>query len=73
MLKSTPEWEAFEREWIRKEPKGWHHNIDDFEMLVRHAEEMGALPLPNPLEGIEDDIRLARALRVRLPAAATHG
>ena len=73
MLKSTPEWEAFERDWIRREPKGWHRNIADFEMLVRHAEEMGALPLADPLEGIEDDIRLAAALRVRLPVAAVDG
>ena len=77
MLKSTPEWEAWQREQIRKSPKGYMRNIAIAEELLRHAEAMGALPPANPLEGIEDDIQLAKALNVRLkgssPADGTSG
>lgn len=66
MLRSTPEWEEYERDYLRNEPKGWHANVADFVMLLDHAEYMGAFPLDNPLEGIEDDIRLAKALSVPL-------
>lgn len=67
MLRSTPEWEAFERDWIRREPKGYLANIDVVNGMVEHVEEMGKSPLrENPLHGIEDDIALARALNVRL-------
>lgn len=73
MLRSTPEWEQFERDYIRNEPKGWHANIRTFEMLVDLAVHMGALPLKNPLEGIEDDIRLAKALNAKLRLGQTDG
>jgi len=33
--------------------------------MHRHALHLGALPPADPLEGIEDDIRYAKALRVR--------
>jgi len=73
MLRSTPEWEQFERDYIRREPKGWHANIRDFEELVALAEHIGALPPADPLEGIEDDIFLAKALNVRLKIDSIDG
>ena len=36
-----------------------------FEAMVQEARTVGALPPANPLEGIEVDIRLAKALHVR--------
>jgi hypothetical protein len=67
MLKSTPEWEAFERDWIRKEPKGYMANVEMVNALVEHVEAMGRAPLrEDPLAGFDDDIRLRRALDVSL-------
>jgi len=62
MIRPTPEWQQFEREYIRNSPKGWHANIGVFEELIRWAEYAGALPLADPLEGIEDDIKLAKLM-----------
>ena len=73
MLRSTPEWEQFERDCIRHEPKGWHANIGAFEELVELAEVMGQLPPADRLEGIEDDIRLVKALNVRLKSHSADG
>jgi hypothetical protein len=73
MLRSTPEWEQFERDYIRNEPKGWHANIELFDDLIGWAEYLGALPKPDPLEGIEDDIRLIKALNARLPIHSPDG
>ena len=36
-----------------------------FEAMVQEARTVGALPPADPLEGIEVDIRLAKALHVR--------
>ena len=36
-----------------------------FEAMVQEARAVGALPPADPLEGIEVDIRLAKALHVR--------
>ena len=68
MLRSTPEWEAFERDQIRREPKGWHAHIDLFDEAVRFAEDHAVLPLTDPLDRIEEDIALARKLATPLPS-----
>ncbi len=34
-----------------------------YEAMVREAVELGVFPLADPLEGIEDDIELARKLK----------
>ena len=68
MIRRTPELEAFERQQIRDEPKGYLANLSMFHNMLTWARTMGAIPLKDPLEGIEDDIRLARALNARLPA-----
>jgi hypothetical protein len=36
-----------------------------FEALYEEAKQLGVFPLKDPLEGIEVDIRLARALNAR--------
>ena len=38
------------------------------EALYREACLLGALPLKDPLEGIEVDIRVAKVINVRTPA-----
>ena len=56
---------AFEAEQIRREPADYRKSLQIFEALWEHGCRLGALPPGDPLEGIEGDLRLAEALRVR--------
>ena len=56
---------AFEAEQIRREPADYRRSPPIFEALWDHGRRLGALPPDDPLEGIEGDLRLAEALRVR--------
>ena len=55
----------FEDRLIRETPVDWAANFRLFAAMVQEARTVGALPPADPLEGIEVDIRLARALHVR--------
>ncbi len=55
----------FEDDQIRMSPPDYHEGLRIFEELWRHAVRLGALPLKDPLEGIENDVHLAGKLRVR--------
>jgi hypothetical protein len=66
MFKPHPLFDAFEREQSRKEPPDYWRNLRLYEAMYEHARRLGVLPPADPLEGIEHDIHLARALnRVR--------
>lgn len=56
---------AFEMEQIRNTPPDFERSLRIVEGLYELARMLGALPTKNPLEGIEVDIRVARALNVR--------
>jgi glycine/D-amino acid oxidase-like deaminating enzyme len=60
--------EAFERAQARQTTPGFLHNLRLVDALYQEARALGAFPLNNPLDGIEVDIRLARALNVRTAA-----
>lgn len=62
MLRSTPEWQAFEREQIRRRKPGYASNLAAFEELYAHACALGAFDRATFLRGIEHDIRLVKAL-----------
>ena len=59
--------EAFERAQIRNTPPDYFRNLRIFEALYEEAKALGSFPLKDPLEGIEIDIRLAKALNVSTP------
>lgn len=66
MLRRHPLLDAFEKEQMRKEPPDYSRNLHIFEAMYEQARRLGVLPPSDPLDGIETDIRLARALnRVR--------
>jgi hypothetical protein len=66
MLRSHPWLDAFEKDQLRKEPPDYFRNLRLYEAMYEHARRLGVFPLADPLEGIEHDIHLARALnRVR--------
>lgn len=60
--------EEFERELARRDVPDYTRNLRLFEDMLRLAVSMKALPAPDPLEGIEHDIHIARVLNARKPA-----
>ncbi len=55
---------AFDDDQVRGSPPDYFQNLKIFEALYEEARRLGALPPADPLEGIEVDIRIARALNV---------
>jgi hypothetical protein len=68
MVKNPALVEAFEKSQSLLERPDYARNLKIVEALYREACLLGTLPLKDPLEGIEVDIRLARVLNVRTPA-----
>ncbi len=62
MIRDLEYWEEFERELERNTPVDIAENFRLYEAMYEEARMLGIFPLKNPLEGIEDDIRLARIL-----------
>jgi len=67
MLKRRDLVEAFEKDQMRKASPDHQRSLRVAEALYEHARRLGALPLKDPLDGIEVDVRLARILNVRGP------
>jgi hypothetical protein len=68
MIRTAKLLEEFEREQIRKRKPDYFQNLRIFESLYEEARHLGIFPLKDPLEGIEVDIHLAKALNVQKPA-----
>ena len=68
MLKDRPLVEDFEKAQMKKEPPDYFRHLRIFEALYQEANQLGVLPLKDPLEGIDVDIRLAMVLNVRTTA-----
>lgn len=59
--------QAFERSQIRNTPGDYLRNLRIFEALYEEAKALGRFPLQDPLDGIEVDLRLAKAINVSTP------
>ena len=68
MVKNPALLKAFEEELARQDKPDYHRNLKIYEAMYQEARSLGIFPLKDPLDGIEVDIRLARALNVRKPA-----
>jgi hypothetical protein len=62
MIKNPELLAIFEAEELKKERLSYKEALKIFEALWREAVSLGVLPLKNPLEDIETDIKLARIL-----------
>ena len=62
MIRNAVLWERFEAEWQRSQKTDLETHLRLIERLIEHARALGAWPPQNPLEGIETDIRLAKAV-----------
>ncbi len=60
--------DLFEDALARKNPADYGRNLQIFTALYREACALGILPLKDPLDGIDLDIRLARVMNVRKTA-----
>jgi len=65
MVKDKVFWEAWEAQYIANAPRDFQRNLRLMNAMYEHARSLGAFPLKNPLEGLEDKIRLAKAINVR--------
>lgn len=62
MIKNIRILEEFERKEIKKEKPDYLKSLKIFEALWNEGVNLGVLPLKDPLEDIETDIRIARIL-----------
>lgn len=62
MIRNAEILERFEKELIRNERPDYLKALKIFEALWKEGMNLGVLPLKNPLEDIETDIRIARIL-----------
>ncbi|MBI4826373.1 MAG: hypothetical protein HY807_08130 [Nitrospirae bacterium] len=62
MVKDSKVLREFERNEMKKERLSYSESLRIFESLWNEAVSLGVLPLKNPLEGIETNVRIARIL-----------
>ena len=62
MIKDVEYLAAFEREYTASQPNDLEKNLELFEAMWQEAKALGVIPLKDPLEGIEVDIRIAKIL-----------
>jgi hypothetical protein len=68
MIRNPKLLRSLEASLARNEPADFVRNQRIFSALYQEACSIGVLPMENPMDGIENDIRLARILNVRKPA-----
>jgi hypothetical protein len=68
MIRDAAFWEKWEAQTLLSQPADFHQNLRLMEAMYEHARGLGVFPPANPLEGLETDISLAKALNA-LPAA----
>jgi hypothetical protein len=68
MIKARSLWTQFERRSQSERKVDCAANLRVVEALYEEARSLGVFPLANPLDGIEVDLRLAKALNVYPPA-----
>ena len=61
MIKNN-EFQKFEMEMVRKEKVDIMRNFRIVESLYNEAVSLGVIPLKNPLEGLEVDIKIAKVI-----------
>lgn len=62
MVKNSKVLDKFEKEEIKKEKNDYLKSLRIFEALWNEGVSLRILPLKNPLEDIETDIKIARIL-----------
>ena len=64
MIRPHPLLEEFEANQLRLPSPGYLIQLRILESMFEEARRMGVFPLKDPLDGIDSDIQLAKALNV---------
>lgn len=62
MIKDIGFYRRFEDSQLEKDKSNFKKKMRIYEELWKEGKEMGVFPLTDPLEGIEEDIKLAELL-----------
>jgi hypothetical protein len=62
MITNRSEVEEFEKELLRREKVDFTKNHSIVNALYNEAVALGVIPMKNPLDGLEVDIRIARVV-----------
>ena len=54
--------EQFEQELVKKNKPDYHQNMEIFEGMYKEAVYLKVIPMIDPLEGIQVDIKIARVI-----------
>jgi hypothetical protein len=73
MIKNGIELEKLKKARLRAAKTDYFQQLQIFEDLYREAKKLGVFPLDDPLEGIDNDIRLAAILNVRATSGDNRG
>ena len=65
MIRNPALLESFEKSLARRQHSDYRQNLRIFESLYLEARSLGVLPLKDPLDGIEVDVRLAGVIHAR--------
>ena len=68
MIRDLESFTRWKTAWLCDHPLDLDARFLLLDAMLEHARALGVFPSPDPLEGIDVDIRLAKALNVR-PAA----
>ncbi len=62
MITNRSEVEEFEKELLRKEKVDFTKNIAIVNAMYNEAVALGVIPMKNPLDGLEIDVKIARVV-----------
>ena len=62
MIKNKILLKQFEQELVKKSKPDYHQNMEIFEGMYKEAVYLKAIPMIDPLEGIQVDIKIARVI-----------
>lgn len=62
MIKNKILLEQFEQELVKKSKPDYHQNMEIFEGMYKEAVYLKAIPMIDPLDGLEVDIKIARVI-----------
>jgi hypothetical protein len=62
MIKNSKKFYSFEDQFIRRQPQNLIKNWKLLEAMYREAAALGAFPPRDPLDGLDLDIRIAKAI-----------
>jgi hypothetical protein len=62
MIKNKILLEQFEQELVKKNKPDYHQNMEIFEGMYKEAVYLNVIPLKDPLDGLEADIKIARVI-----------